>query len=334
MKRIICLFLILSVLGICCSCGAKKAQNKPYSNLLTAFDTTISYTIYDDFSMKEFDDIRAKIHSICTKCDYNFDEYTPSSFVNKFNRDKFAKAYGDDKDILQESIKYSKLTNGAFDITVCPIVNLWGVNTNHFKVPKNVQIDHLLPEVDYNQIHLDNNTAYLTKGGKIDLGAIAKGYVADKLVKELKKMNVKSAIIDLGGNIYAIGSKHGKPFRVGIKKPFANNEMSAFVKAKDIAIVTAGIDQRYKERDGKIYPHIIDPKTGRPIDNDLNSVTVISKNATAADALSTGFMVMGLKKGLELVNKTKDIEAVFIDRDNKLHLTDALKQDGNNITIK
>ena len=147
-------------------------------------------------------------------------------------------------------------------------------------------------------------------------------------------MKIKSAIIDLGGNIYAIGSKKGKPFKVGIEKPFSHGKLIATVKAKDTSVITAGIYQRYKKKDGKIYSHIMDPKTGKPVDNDLNSVTVISKDATAADALSTGFMVMGLEKGLALANSTDGVEAVFIDKNNTLHLTDGLIQEGKEISLK
>ncbi len=334
MKRLFSLLLVVSIMVVCSSCGTEKVENKPYSNFLTAFDTTVSYTIYDNLTKSEQEEIRKKIHSTCSKFNYAFDKYTPNSFVTNINRDKSAKAIDDNYNILKDSIKYSKITDGAFDITISPLVELWGVNSNHFKVPRNMQIRRLMPKVNYNQIHIDGHTAFLTNKGSIDLGAIAKGYVADKLANTLRKMNIKSAILDLGGNIYAIGSKEGKPFTVGINKPFEKGKLSARVKVKNTSVITAGIDQRYKERDGKIYPHIIDPKTGRPIDNDLNSVTVFSKNATAADALSTGFMVMGLNKGLKLANKTKDIEAVFIDRDNILHLTDGLKMNNNEITLK
>ena len=334
MKRIISLVLIISIIALCCSCGGEKTLKKPYSDSFRAFDTMCSITIYDHKTLKEYSDIIRKVRSTCTKYDYGFDKYTPSSFVSIFNSKKHNIAKGDNYEILKKSIEYSEMTNGDFDITISPIVELWGVNTNHFKLPNNIKIKQLLNKVDYKQLHLKEHTAHLTKGGSIDLGAIAKGYVTDKLVKVFKDMNVKSAIIDLGGNIYAVGSKNNQPFKVGINKPFGNGELIGTVKAKDTSVITAGIYQRYKEKNGKIYSHIMDPKTGKPVDNDLNSVTVISKDATAADALSTGFMVMGLNEGMALANKTNNIEAVFIDKDNKLHLTDGLKQEGREITIK
>ncbi|MBR2213298.1 MAG: FAD:protein FMN transferase [Eubacterium sp.] len=334
MKRLISLILVVSVLITCTSCGVKKDENKPYSASFKCFDTIVSLKVLDNIRSKDFEEVRKVFMSRCNQYDDKFSKTRFGSFVKKLNKNKFFSADKECIEILKDSIKYSNLTDGNFDITVSPIVDLWGIDTSHFKIPNKLKIKKYLNLVDYKQIHFDNNTVHLTKAGSIDLGAIAKGNVTDKMVELLKYMKVKSAIIDMGGNIYAIGSKDGKPFNVGIHKPFSNGELSATVKIKDSAVITAGIDKRYKKRNGKIYPHIIDPKTGYPIDNDLNSVTVISKNATAADALSTGFMVMRLEKGLKLANKTKEIEAVFIDKDNKLHLTDGLKQDGKNITLK
>ena len=218
----------------------------------------------------------------------------------------------------KKAAKYSKLTDGALDITIDPIVKLWNINGDNFKIPSDSDIKEKLKLVDYKKIDDEGNMYIIEKNQSIDLGAIA----------------------------YAYGSKEGKPFKVGIKKPFSKDELSATVNAKDKAVITAGIYQRYKKYKGKIYSHIMDPKTGRPVDNDLNSVTIISNNpakatadeysiaCVAADAYSTACMVMGLDKGMKFVNNTKDIEAVFIDKDNKLHLSKGLEMKGNEINIK
>ena len=334
MRRYICLILVLSMMTCCCSCGTKKVQNKPYSTTFRCFDTMCSLTVYDNISQKDFEELRKIFTSRCNQYDYKFSKTMPGSFVKKLNSNKFFTADKESKDILKKSIEYSELTNGRFDITISPIVDLWRINSTNFNVPNKSQINQMLKLVDYKQIKFDGDTVQLTKTGSIDLGAIAKGYITDKLVDMLHAAKVKSAIVDLGGNIYAYGSKNNKPFRIGIKKPFGNGELDGFIKVKDQAVITAGIYQRYKKENGKIYSHIMDPNTGYPVDNDLNSVSVISKNATAADALSTGLMVMGLDKGMKLANKTDDIEAIFIDKNNKLHLTDGLVQKGNEITIK
>ncbi|MCR5430006.1 MAG: FAD:protein FMN transferase [Eubacterium sp.] len=334
MKRIIGLLLIITLLVTFSACGTKKAENKPLSTTFRCFNTMCTITVYDNISKADFETLRKAIISTCTKYEYSFSKKYYVNFVRKANQNKFANLKSEEKDLIKKSIKYSKMTNGAFDITVCPLVDLWSVGSSNFNIPRRFDIKKLLPKVGYEQLHFDQDTLFLSKTGSIDLGAIAKGYVTDKLVDLLNNSNIESAIIDLGGNVYAYGSKEGKPFKIGIKKPFGNGEYSAIVNVKDKSVITSGIYERYKKVKGKIYSHIIDPKTGYPVDNDLNSVTVISNDCTAGDALSTGFMVMGLKKGMELANKTKDVEAVFIDKDNKLHLTNGLRQNGNNITIK
>ncbi|MBR2190860.1 MAG: FAD:protein FMN transferase [Eubacterium sp.] len=334
MKKKISYLLIITTMMCLCSCGCFNDGNEPYKTSFKSFDTMCSITIYDKKTSDEYDNIQRNIKTACTKFNYSFDKYIPNSFVRNFNNTKHKIAKNDNYDILKRSIELGEKTNGSFDITISPIVELWGVNTNHFKIPTDEEIKEALAKVNYRQISLNGNNVRLTGGGSIDLGAIGKGFVADKLVESLKNSNVKSAIIDLGGNIYAIGSKKGKPFKVGIEKPFSNGKLIATVKAKDTSVITAGIYQRYKKKDGKIYSHIMDPKTGKPVDNDLNSVTVISKDATAADALSTGFMVMGLERGMALANSTDGVEAVFIDKNNNLHLTNGLIQNGREISLK
>lgn len=352
MRRIISLLLTLIIIVTCSSCGFKKAENKPYSITFQCFDTICSITIYDEKPKKDLEKIADKLEKKCIHYDslYNLDDSRYSvefhnsdgsftyiegvHFSNKKNAVRTI-GFGEEDEPLYDSIKYSKMTDGAFDVTIAPLVKLWNINGKDFKIPSDKQIKKQLKYVDYKQIDDSPGNYYvLTKMGSIDFGGIAKGFISDLLVTELKENKIKSALIDLGGNIYTYGKKNNSLFKVGIKKPFTNNELSATVKAKDKAIITAGIYQRYHKKDGKIYSHIINPKTGYPINNDLNAVTVISDNGTAADALSTGFMVMGLKKGIALANKTKNIEAVFIDKDNNLHLTDGLKRDGKEITIK
>ena len=334
MRRIISLLLIITVLVTCSACGTRKAENKPLSTTYRCFDTMCTLTVYDNISKADFETLRKAITSTCTKYEYNFSKKYYVNFVRKLNKNKFANLKEEEKDLINKAIKYSKMTRGAFDITVCPLDDLWSVGSSNFNVPRRINVKKSLLKVGYDQMYFDQDTLFLSKIGSIDLGAIAKGYVTDKLVDLLKHSNIESAIIDLGGNVYAYGSKDGKPFKIGIKKPFNNGQISAIANVKDKSVITSGIYERYKKVKGKIYSHIIDPKTGYPVDNDLNSVTVISSDCTAGDALSTGFMVMGLKNGMELANKTKNIEAIFIDKDNKLHLTKGLKQNGKNITIK
>lgn len=334
MKRFLSIILIISIALLCVSCGSKKAKKEPFSTSFECFDTVCSLTVYDNITKADFDKLSKSIIDRCKIYDDNFNKNKKDSITSKLNENKFLRLYDDNLEIMNDSVEYGRKTNGNFDITVSPIVDLWNINGDKFKKPNDNQINNCLKFVDYKQIKFDGDTVQLTKAGSIDLGAIAKGFVSDKIVELLKFANVKSAIIDLGGNIYAYGKKGNGMFNVGIKKPFGKDELSATVKVSNKAVITSGIYQRYKEYKGKIYSHIMNPKTGYPVDNDLNSVTIISDNSTAADAYSTACMVMGLDKGMKFVNKAKDIEAVFIDKDNKLHLSKGLEMKGDEINIK
>ena len=336
MRRKICFILLLSISLCCCSCSAKKANNQPNSASFKCFDTICTVTIYDKMTKKDFRVVFNYIKDKCNTFDHDyFSKTKENSFVSNLNKYKEYDAYEKYvRDILNQSTSISKKTNGAFDITISPIIDLWDIQNKNASIPSDKKINKELKLVDYSQLSIKQEIAKLNKNGSIDLGAIAKGFVTDELLKDIKSNDIKSMILDFGGNIYVRGKKNNKDFKVGIKRPFGNGELSAIVKTHDKAVVTSGIYQRYKKVDGKIYSHIMDPKTGRPVNNDLYSVTVISDNSTTADALSTGLMVMGLDKGMKLANKTDDIEAVLIDKNNKLHLTDGLVQKGKEITIK
>ncbi|MDI3535253.1 MAG: FAD:protein transferase, partial [Thermosediminibacterales bacterium] len=161
----------------------------------------------------------------------------------------------------------------------------------------------------------------------LDLGGIAKGYAADEVSKILKENHVKHAIVNLGGNVLAYGNKpDGSKWRIGIQKPFApRGDYAGVVSVINKAVVTSGIYERYFEENGKIYHHILDPETGYPVENNLMSVTIITDKSIDADSLSTSVFAMGLKEGLNLIEKLDNTEAIFITKDSKIYLTSGLK---------
>ena len=167
----------------------------------------------------------------------------------------------------------------------------------------------------------------INKDAKLDLGGIAKGYVADKLKDYLKSKDVKHGIINLGGNILLIGTKPDKSnYHIGIQKPFSSTrDYIRIVDTKDKSIVTSGIYERYYEIDGKIYHHILDAKTGYPVENELASVTIISDKSVDGDALSTLIFTKGLEDGMEIINNTANIEAVFITKKGSVILSQGIK---------
>jgi thiamine biosynthesis lipoprotein len=221
-------------------------------------------------------------------------------------------------------------TDGAFDATISPIVRLWGIGTEDARVPTREEIASALLSVGYQDIALDRGASAVTlgkKGMRLDLGGIAKGHACDEAVGILKNAGVSHAIIDLGGNIYAYGTRpDGSPWRVGVKSPLlGENEYFAIVTASEQAVVTSGVYERFLESGGALYHHIMDPRTGYPVDNGLLSVTIVSGSSTQADALSTACFVLGAERGIEYLSGLPGVEGIFVSDDLSVKVTDGLK---------
>lgn len=241
------------------------------------------------------------------------------------------KVSDDTFNILERAYKLSQLTDGAFDVSIGSIVSLWGFGTTKNKIPSDNEIAEKLPLINYEKIILDhtNKTVKLAdKGMKVDLGAIAVGYAVDKAVNVLKEKGVKNALVNGGGEIYAFGSPPKKSaWRVGIQHPRKPNAILGTIDLKDKAISTSGDYESYFEVNGKRYCHILNPKTGKPVEN-IMSVTVVADNTTDADALSTAIMVMGEKEGIRLA-KRLGVECIIVtgknEEDMKVIISDGLK---------
>ncbi len=221
--------------------------------------------------------------------------------------------------LIDQALTIAELTDGAFDITIAPLIELWDITNNPGVLPSDEDIEEALKHVDYRAVNLDGTTVTLSDPeAEIDLGGIAKGYIADCAKDYLVGEGVEHALLNLGGDILAVGAKEdGSDFRVGIQTPFGEStyDLSAVVECADTSVVTSGTYERYFELDGRIYHHILDPDTGAPTDNGLTSVTITSKTSTEGDALSTACFVLGLDKGMELVESMDGIEALFMDED-------------------
>ncbi len=232
--------------------------------------------------------------------------------------------------LTAKGLEYSKISKGAFDITVAPVSSLWDFTSGAKKIPAKTEIEEALPLVNYKNVELsDARIRFEKQGMGLDLGAIAKGYIADKMKEFLISKGVKSAIIDLGGNVLCVGKRpDNKPFRIGIQRPFAGrSETVATVEIEDKSVVSSGIYERYFEKNGTLYHHILNPKTGYPYENDLVSVTIISDKSVDGDGLSTSCFALGLEEGMALVESLDGIHAVFITADGKLHLTKGLEEE-------
>ncbi len=203
------------------------------------------------------------------------------------------------------------------------------------KIPAAADIQALLPHINYKNIRIDGNTVTLTDPQtQVDLGFIAKGFIADRLKESLLEKGVESALINLGGNILAVGSKpDGSPFEIGVRKPFdTQNTALTTLSLSDRSLVSSGVYERYFEKDGKRYHHLLDPFTGYPVENGLLGVTILSSSSMEGDALSTTAFVLGPEEGMALIESLPDTEAVFITEDYKLHYSSGLsgKQSAQN----
>jgi len=240
--------------------------------------------------------------------------------------------------VIKEAVKYSKLTEGDFDTTIEPIVKLWGIGTDKERVPSKSEIREKLKLVNYKDIILDskNSTVKLRRTSQaIDLGGIAKGYTADEIKKVLINNNIHSALINLGGNVYAVGKKtDGTNWNIGIQNPLnTRGKYLGAISVADKSVVTSGNYERYFIVDGKRYHHIFNPKDGYPSENGIISTTIVSDKSIDGDVLSTSTYVMGVTKGLKLIESIKGVEAIFITSDKKVYVTSGLK-DSFNLTDK
>ena len=308
--------LFLFLLTGCSKSGT--SQSLTYTDSL--FDTVISVQIYDSDDESLIDNCK----EICTKYDNMFSNTKENSEISKINNAKgqTVEVSDDTISLLKTAIHYGDISNGTFDVTISPVSSLWDFQAEDPKVPDDADIQSALTHVNYKNIQINGNQVSLADpDAAIDLGGIAKGYIADQLKDYLKSEGIKHAMINLGGNVLAIGKKpDGSDYNIGIQKPFdSTGDPITSVKIADQSVVTSGDYQRYFKKDGKIYHHILNTSTGYPYDNGLSSVTIVTDSSVNADALSTTCFALGLNDGMKLVNSTDNVEAVFITSDNKLH---------------
>ena len=328
MKKSFCILIMISLTVLFTSCGISK-------DILFETDgfgmgTVISQKIYGDNSQKAANEAFEKIRYLEALMTIN----SQGGDINKLNENAgkgYVKLKPETLVILKSSLEISKLSEGAFDISVAPIVKLWGIGKGSPKVPSQIELEELLPLIDYKNVHIDekNNLAKLERVGQmVDLGGIAKGYAGDAVLEVYKRNGIHSALINMGGNVVTLGSRpDGSSWSIGIQNPGAvNGSYIGTVKVSDKAVVTSGGYERNFEKDGKRYHHIIDPKTGKPAESGLMSVTIVADSSTDADGLSTAAFVLGVEKGVQLIKHYRQAEAIFITIDKKIYVTEGLKK--------
>lgn len=221
--------------------------------------------------------------------------------------------------LLQLTVDYARLSDGAFDPTVAPLIDLWGFGKEKQKVPKQEDIHKTFKRIGYNKIKFnqEENTIYLPAGMELDLGAVAKGFIIDQGIDKLRELGVKSAYINGGGNIRVIGTKiTGAPWHIGIRKPRQNAIYNQYkLELNQGSVATSGDYERYFVENGKRYSHLIDARTGYQA-RDFQAVTIYAPEALVADILSTVVFISGKEKGKQIINKLDGIEGLLVSEDN------------------
>jgi len=307
--------------------GVEKIEKSSYY-----MDTICTITIYDmeDMSEENANEAIDSAFGLCAEMEATISATIETSDVYKINEADGAPVECSDVtvELLKMGMDYGDLSGGKFDVTLGQVTDLWDFHGENPAVPSASAVEKALKAVDYQQIQISGNKVSMADpDGKINLGGIGKGFIADRAAGHLESLGVTSAIINFGGNIVAIGENAGDPFKIGIKDPNSESgDILGAVTVSDATVVTSGVYERCFEEDGKVYHHILDVETGYPVDSDVVSVTLTAPKGYSGvcDALSTTCLIYGVEEGLKLIEGADNVEAIFVDRDGEIHKTSGM----------
>lgn len=298
-----------------CSCSLLKQEIR-----MDAMDTFMSFEYYGDEA------VGGRLKKSVRELDSLLSVTKRKSEIFSLNKSGSKRVSADTLDLTGQAKALCVELSGFLDVTILPVVECWGFIDQRYKVPSKKEIRSALKSVDFNNIELSGSRITLKNGSRLDLGAVAKGYAADKGVGLLKDSGVKSAILNYGGTVAAVGSKpDGTLWKIGIADPDNPSGYVGFVSCKDKIVATSGGYERYFEKNSRRYIHILDPKTGFPVDNEISSVSVVSDSGVRSDALSTALFVMGREKALEYQLKKSDFGLIVLTKDKKVCVSPDLR---------
>lgn len=323
-KSYILILFALSILLATLNFGCSR-KKEPISKSGFYFDTIIKITLYDASKESLLDDCL----SLADTYEKYFSATLSDSDVSKINHANGSpvEVHEETIELLEKGLYYSKMSEGGFDITIGALSSLWNFGENEGTVPADTDIQKALATVDYQNVVIDGSMVSLKNPDtRIDLGAIAKGYIADRMKAYLNENGVTEGIINLGGNVLCVGEKSdGEAYRIGIQKPFdETGSPIASVDIKTETVVSSGVYERYFTVNNTLYHHILNPETGYPYENDIYGITIICKDSVDGDGLSTTCFALGLERGLELIESLPDTEAIFITSDNEIHTSSGM----------
>lgn len=331
MKKSIALLLLLALLT-----GCGEAQTFRANKTVYAMDTVMTLVAYgpntpmsgdQSYSAPEYALIQAEKELV--RLDDLLSVSKESSDIYTLNRNHSAQISPETAALLRSALDIAAMTDGDFDPTVSPLMELWGFRTQNYHIPSQAELDKILPAVDFTQITLDGETASLPANSGIDLGGIAKGYASERALAVIAESGAESAIISLGGNVGALGLKPGGVrWNVAIQDPANSDGLLATLALGEadsmVYAITSGGYQRYFRQDNTVYHHILDPKTGAPAETDLLSVTIVSSSGTLADGLSTALFVKGFQDAVDFWRTHHEQFEMVLVTEDRLYATQGL----------
>lgn len=306
------LSVLLAALLVLTGCGRQPIRADGF-----LLNTYVSVTLYDG----DASDAQAAL-DLCRDYEALFSRTDPDSQLFRLNCRKITSVDPELAQVIQLGLDYSRLSGGAFDVTMGSVTELWDFSAPEPSLPDGKAVAQALTHVGWEKVSVEGDTVrFSDPETKLDLGAVAKGYIADRMADCLRDRGVSSAILDLGGNLYCLGTKPGgKAFQVGVQYPYRDrSQVLGTLPVSDRSVVTSGVYERYIQVNGREYHHILDTATGWPVENGLVSVTILSERSADGDALSTACFALGLEDGLALVESLEGVEALFVTEDLAVH---------------
>lgn len=336
-KKILALAMSIALIVPAVACSKQEQSNDQYTDKqILKMDTVMTLRVYGSKANQAIDAATKRIDEIEQMASADI-ETSDVSHINQAAGKDYVKVHPEVIKMLNTAIKYSKITDGAFDVTVGPLIKLWGIGTSSERLPSDAEIKAKLPLVGYKNISVneqDSSIKLMKAGMAIDLGGIAKGFTADEIIKIFKQQGVKSALINLGGSsIYTLGKKpDGTPWSVAIQHPRKEKDQGylGIIKMPEQAMSTSGDYERYFIQNGKRYHHILNPFTGYPADTGVMSDTVIIDSNVAdcnmlADTLTKVTFVSGIEKGMKIIDSIPGVSCMAETTDNKVYTSKAWK---------
>lgn len=325
-------FVLLCSLALTACQGAQNTGGNSQEESRKEFfamDTYMTFTAYGDNAGEALEKAEKEIQTLESEWSVT-DENSEIYAVNHSNGNVVTLSE-DTAGVVSFALEMAKETDGALEPTIYPVLTAWGFTTDENRIPGSEEIQSLLSRVGYEKVELNGQEIRLPEGMELDLGAVGKGYAGDLTAEIVKESGVTSALLNIGGNIQTVGSRpDGNDWRLAIRSPYGDGEVGV-LEVSDCAVVTSGNYERYfTGEDGKRYGHIIDPKTGCPVDNGLASVTIVTEEGKMGDALSTSMFVKGLEGAQEYWKSHEGFDMILMTEDGEIYLTEGIE---NNFTL-